>query len=55
MNVQLTKPLKGQCGPQLHSVVMAAYRCWAEDCVGLVALAKLTQLVLTKRVGGAVL
>lgn len=33
---------------------MAAHQRWTEDCVRLAALAKLPQLVLTKRVNAAI-
>lgn len=36
-------------------VAVMAYLCWAEDCISLVALTELAQLVLTKRVRIAIL
>lgn len=48
--------LIGSLAPQCECVVtVMVYQCWAEDCISLVALAKLAQLVLTKRVGSAIL
>lgn len=36
-------------------VIMMTYWCWAEDCISLIALAKLAQLILTERVCYAIL